>query len=256
MKKLMFAASAALCATVGLAIESSNIVGYTGKSSGEQNNFLTIPFASVGFNTSDIQQIKISDGGLGTIGYGTEVFSIWEGEPTVVIGSGFAYYAPMMDPTGMATDYYWGDELGNKAAYSIAPGQAVVIQCSADLTVTTAGQVPNAPVSFTTIEQNNFTGNPFPSAIDIQAIKISDGGLGTIGYGTEVFSVWEGEPTVVIGSGFAYYAPMMDPTGKATDYYWGDELGNKANYSIPAGQGVVIQCSAGLTVTIEPPYSL
>ena len=68
------------------AIESENVVGYTTDSTGSDNNFVTIPFALVGYNTSDIQQIKISDGNLGTIGWGEELFSIWEGVPTVVDG--------------------------------------------------------------------------------------------------------------------------------------------------------------------------
>ena len=234
----------------------SYVVGYNGSTSGADNNFITVPFNAVGFNTSDIQQIGISDGGAGTIGWGTENFSIWEGVPTVVDGSGFFYYDPSMDPLGEETGYYWSDVAGNKAAFSIAPGQGVVVNCAADLTFTTSGDVPTGKVEFTSIAENNFTGNPFPSPIDIQAIKISDGGAGTIGWGTENFSIWEGVPTVVDGSGFFYYDPSMDPLGEETDYYWSDVAGNKAVYSIPAGQGVVINCAADLTISIEPPYSL
>ena len=91
---------------------------------------------------------------------------------------------------------------------------------------------------------------------DIQQIGISDGGAGGIGWGSETFEIWEGLPTVVVGSGFVYYDPSMDPNMVETDYYWGDDVGNKATYSIPAGQGVVINCAADLTVSIEPPYSL
>ena len=136
MKKLMIAASAALCATVGFSLESANIVGYNTGATGSNNNFVTIPFADIGYNTADIQAIKLSDGGAGTIGYGTEMFSVWEGVPTVASGSEFFYYDPMMDPNAVETDYYWGDASYAKAAYSIAPGQGVVINCPADLTVT------------------------------------------------------------------------------------------------------------------------
>ena len=245
-----------MAAVGAFAVESANVVGYSGDTTGSDNNFRVVPFNAVGFNTSDIQQIKISDGGAGGIGWGTENFSIWEGVPTVVEGSGFLYLDPSMDPTAEATDYYWGDASANKASFSIAPGQGVVINCAADLSVTTAGQVPTEKVEFTTVADNNFTGNPFPSAIDIQSITISDGGAGSIGWGTENFSIWEGVPTVVEGSGFLYLDPSMDPTAEATDYYWGDASANKATYSIPAGQGVVINCAADLTITINPPYSL
>ena len=113
----------------------SFIVGYTGNTTGADNNFVTIPFNAVSFNTSDIQQIKISDGGAGTIGWGTENFSIWEGAPTVVEGSGYFYLDPSMDMTGTATDYYWGEGDGTKATYSIAPNKGVVVNCAAGLTI-------------------------------------------------------------------------------------------------------------------------
>ena len=110
-------------------------MGYTGATTGADNNFVTIPFNAIGFNTSDIQQIKISDGGAGGIGWGGESFAIWEGLPTVVTGSGFVYYDPSMDAAGKATDYFWGDGEGNKATFPIAPDQGVVVNCAADLTI-------------------------------------------------------------------------------------------------------------------------
>ena len=244
------------CATVGFAIESANTVGYTGSTSGADNNFITVPFNAVGYNTADIQQIGISDGGAGGIGWGTENFSIWEGVPTVVDGSGFFYWDPSMDPNAEATTYYWGDGSCAKASFSVAPGQGVVVNCAADLQFTTAGDVPSGKIEFTSVADNNFTGNPFPSPIDIQAISISDDNQGTIGWGTENFSIWEGVPTVVDGSGFFYWDASMDPTAEATTYYWGDGSCAKATYSIPAGQGVVINCAADLKISIEPPYSL
>ena len=233
------------------------MVGYDTGTTGPQNNFVTVPFTGIGYNTADIQQIKISDGGLGGIGYGTELFEIWEGAPTAVEGSGFVYYDPIMDPLGEETGYYWGDSTGEKAVFSIDGGQGVVVNCAEDLDISTLGEVPATnQVSFTTIAMNNFTGNPFPAPIDIQAIKISDGGLGGIGYGTELFEIWEGTPTAVEGSGFVYYDPIMDPNATATDYYWGDATGESVTYPIPVGQGVIINCAEDLTITIDAPYTL
>ena len=111
-------------------------VGYTGNTTGQDNNFRVVPFNAVGYNTSDIQQIKISDGGAGSIGWGTETFSIWEGVPTVAEGSEFLYNDPSMDLTGESTSYFWSDYEGNKATYSIPAGQGVVINCAEGLTVT------------------------------------------------------------------------------------------------------------------------
>ena len=111
-------------------------MGFNNGTSGSDNNFITIPFSDISFNTADIQAIKISDGGAGTIGWLGETFTVWSGVPTVVEGSEFFYTDPSMDPLGKATDYFWADAAGNKAVYPIAPGQGVVINCAADLTIT------------------------------------------------------------------------------------------------------------------------
>ena len=237
-------------------VESSNVVGYTTANSVDANNFVAIPFAQVGYNTSDIQQIKISDGGAGMIGWGGETFDIWEGLPTVVEGSSFLYTDPSMDMSGEATDYFWADFDGNPANYSIAPGQGVVLGLSDGLSVTYAGDVAKGNVEFTAIDGNNFVGNGFAASIDIQAIKISDDGAGLIGWGGETFDIWEGLPTVVEGSSFLYTDPSMDMSGEATDYFWADFDGNPATYEIPAGKGFVLGLSEGLSVTIDAPYSL
>ena len=202
----------------------------------------------------------MSDGGAQTIGWGGESFSIWAGAPAVVEGSdAFIYNDPSMDPNLEATDYYWGDELGNKTAFSIQPGQGVVVQMGADgIGVQTSGNVGRGPVTLTGVEMFNFLANPFPAAIDIQNVQISDGGASTIGWGGESFSIWSGAPEVVAGSdAFIYNDPSMDPNLEATDYYWGDELGNKSTYPIACGQSFVIQVGApGLEFTITPPYAL
>ena len=136
MKKLMIAAAAALWATVGFGdVESSNVVGYNASTTAADNNFVTIPFAQVGFNTSDIQQIALDDGGAGAIGWGTETFAIWAGVPEVVEGSEFFYNDPSLDMSGTETGYFWGDAEGNKATFSIAAGRGVVVNCAEGLTI-------------------------------------------------------------------------------------------------------------------------
>ena len=131
--------------------------------------------------------------------------------------------------------------------------EGIVINSAADLSAVTSGQVTDEKITFTTIQDNNFTGNPLGAPIDIQAITISGD---DIGYGSETFAIWEGLPTAVEGSGFSYWDPMFDPEQKATTCYWGDSDCNKATYPIAPGQGVVINCAANLKISIEPPYSL
>ncbi len=48
----------------------------------------------------------------------------------------------------------------------------------------------------------------------------------------------------------------MSATGEETDYFWGTLDGVKAEYEIAPNQGVVINCAEGLTISIQPPYSL
>ena len=235
-------------------VESSNIVGYTSAESGSQNNFVAVPFNSVGCNTADIQMIKISDGGNGTIGWGTETFDIWEGAPTVVDGSSFVYWDASIDPTATATAPYWGDSEGTPASYSIADGQGVVLGLTEGLEVSYAGEVAKQKIEFTSVAGNNFAGNTFASAIDIQSIKVDDGGAGVIGWGTETFDIWEGAPTVRDGSSFVYWDASIDPTATATAPYWGDSEGNPASYSIVPGQGFVLGLGEGLTVSFDSPY--
>ena len=184
-----------------------------------------------------------------------EFFSVWEGAPSVVEGTDFVYCDASLDPNGEATECYWGDaETFEKIDFSIAAGQAVVIECAEGMTVTASGQVPIGDVTFTTAAQNNFSCNPFPATIDIQAIKIEGEGVGMLG---EFFSVWEGAPTVVEGSDYVYCDASLDPNGEAKECYWGDaETFEKVNYAIPAGQGFVIESAADLTITIAAPYTL
>lgn len=234
----------------------AKVVGYQNGTSIQDNNFIAPAFMTVGCNTVDIQDIKIDDGGAGAVGWGAELFSIWEGVPTVVEGSEFVYCDPSYDASGESTSYYWGDASLNKVAYSFAAGQGVVINCAADYTISTSGQVKNDDLVFTSQQDNNFTGNPFGAPIDIQAVVIDDGNTGAIGWGAELFSIWEGVPTVKSGSEYVYCDPSYDASGESETYYWGDSDLNKVTYSIPAGQGFVINCAAGYTITVKVPYTL
>ena len=117
-----------------------------------------------------------------SIGWGLESFAIWEGVPTVAAGSEYLYCDPSLDMSGTSTDYYWGDAEGDPVSYGIAPGQGIGVNGASDLDVTMAGQVPTGSTSFTTVQDNNFTGNPYPASIDIQSIKIDDACAMSIGW--------------------------------------------------------------------------
>ena len=111
-------------------------MGFNTDTTGDGFDFYSPAFVAVGYDTVDIQQIILDDGGAQSIGWGAEDFAIWQGGPDLVAGSTFLYYDPTMDPAGEALTYYWGDDVGAKATYSIAAGQGVIINCAGDLDVT------------------------------------------------------------------------------------------------------------------------
>ena len=58
MKKLMIAASAALCATVGFSLESANVVGYSATDLVDGNKLISAQFLQIGSDEGyDIQNI-------------------------------------------------------------------------------------------------------------------------------------------------------------------------------------------------------
>ena len=212
------------------------------------NNFVTTPFADVGYNTTDIQNIKL----VGSQGYMGETFAIWEGVPSVVADTEFAWMGTEWDENGIATKGMWATYGGEEAAFSIPAGQAVTIFADPGIGIENAGQVPLEKVEFTLAEGNNFTGNPFPAKIDIQNIKI----VGSQGYMGETFAIWEGVPSVVADTEFAWMGTEWDENGIATKGMWATYGGEEATFTIDPYQGCVIFGAAGLKVEITPSYDI
>ena len=214
------------------------------------NNFVTAPFFGVGYNTTDIQDLKL----VGSGGWGTEIFSIWEGLPTVVDGTSFMWVGTEWDENfAVAIKGEWQNGDTTPAVFSIPGGQAVTINADPSIGIENAGQVPTEKVEFTLADGNNFTGNPFPADLDIQNIKI----IGSGGWGTEVFSVWEGIPTVVDGSSFMWVGTEWDENFTiATKGEWQSGDTSTAEFTLAPYQGCVINGAAGLKVEITPPYDL
>lgn len=156
------------------------------------------------------------------------------------------------DENMVATKGEWQDYFGQPAVFSIPGGQSVTISATSGIGVQAAGQVPEDAVEFTMADGNNFTGNPFPAELDIQNIKL----IGSGGWGTELFSVWEGLPIVVEGSEFIWVGLEWDENMVATKGEWQDYFGQSADFKLKPFQGCVINGTAGLKIEITPPYSL
>ena len=237
-----------LCAII---IDNENAVGYAnGNINASGNNFVTAPFFGIGYNTTDIQDIKLTGSG----GWQSETFEIWEGLPTLVDGTSFLWTGlEWNEDYSLATKCEWQDDQGNPAVFSIPAGQAVTINADPSIGIENAGQVPMEKVEFTLADGNNFTGNPFPAALDIQNIKI----VGSAGWQSETFEIWEGLPTLVDGTSFLWTGlEWNEDYSLATKCEWQDDQGNRAVFTLDPYQGCVIFGSAGLKVEITPPYEL
>lgn len=217
---------------------------------------------TVGVNTTDINDIILNDGkpsGEGDVGWG---------EFMQVVGPGgnpeamYSFYAKMMDPSGtVETDFYWGDDQGNPVSVAFDSGDGIAIDNPNGTVyqIFNAGQVPNMSVSFPARSGLNWSGNPFPATINLNAVMLDDGkpsGEGDVGWGEFLQIVGPGGNP---DSMYSFYAKMMDPTGTVeTDFYWGDDQGNPVDVTLPAGAGFAIDNPNGTVydIKITCPYSL
>ena len=234
--------------TVGFAdVESANVVGYTTKAAGANLNWYAPQFFTVGANTTDINDIKLDDGGTGTVGWGDSMQIVG---PLGNASEMYFYWDSSSDPTGAATGYYWGDDAGNAVAVSFDAGDGIAIDNANELAfaLNNAGDVPTEDVSFAASANLNWTGNPFPEAINLNAVTLDDGGVGTVGWGDSLQIVG---PLGNASEMYFYWDSSSDPTGAATGYYWGDDAGNAVDVTLKPGDGFAIDNANGLTFDIK-----
>lgn len=224
MKKLLFVATASLCATVFGAIESSNVVGYQNKATVGGFNFVTPTFKNVSGGNIDIQDIKLS--GDGVVDYGDNIQILDEG------GATQTYYNWV---TGMG----WVDlNLMTPATATITPGAGILISTMQDgVVVTFSGAVSKDDLVTTSVSGFNFVGNSTPSPISIQDITIS--GEAVTDYGDNI--------------------QFLDIGGATETFYnWISGMGwvdlntfEPATETLQPGDGVLISTmNAGVVITV------
>ena len=247
MKKLMFAATAAVCAAVTFGLESANVVGYNNTDARADLNWYAPMFLTAGANTTDINAIQLDDGGVMSVGWGDVMQVVGPlGNPETM----YCYWDPMMDPNAEATTYYWGDEMGNPVSVSFDAGDGVGIDNmnALEFKLRTAGEVPAGKVSFAARADLNWSGNPFPAAINLNAVQLNDDGAMSVGWGDVMQIVGPlGNPEAM----YCYWDPMMDPNAEATTYYWGDGEGNPVDVELAPGAGFAIDNMNALEFDIE-----
>ena len=219
------------------------------KAAGDNLNWYTPMFYSIGENTTDIQDINLNDDGAGSVGMGDTMQIVGPmGNPV----GGYAYWIKDLDMTGtVTTPYFWADDELNPVSVSFDGGEGVAIDNANSLTfsIVNSGEIPSGEVSFPAQENLNWTGNPFPVAIDISAIQLDDNDAGTVGMGDTMQIVGPmGNP---IG-GYAYWIKDLDMTGTVTTpYFWADDELNPVSVTIQPGEGFAIDNANGLTYNIK-----
>ena len=239
--------------TVGFAdVESANVVGYTTKAAGANLNWYAPQFFTVGANTTDINDIKLDDGGTGTVGWGDSMQIVGPlGNATEV----YSYWDASMDQTGSATACYWGDAEGRPVSVSFDAGEGIALDNGSELeySIVNSGDVSRDEVCFDARANLNWSGNPFPAAINLNAVTLDDGGANTVGWGDSLQVVGPlGNATEV----YSYWDASMDPTLTATTYYWGDAEGKPVDVTLDPGAGFAIDNGSELTfkIRIACPY--
>ena len=247
MKKMMLGLTAAFCAAVTFGLESANIVGYNNTAAREGLNWYAPTFLTVGANTIDIQSIKLDDGGAGMVGWGDNMQIVG---PLGNADTEYFYWDASMDPNGEATTAYWGDDSGTPVAVTLDAGDGVGLDNANALeySIQNAGQVPSEKVTFAAREGLNWSGNPFPAVINLNAVVLNDGGAGMVGWGDNMQIVG---PLGNADTEYFYWDASMDPNGEATTAYWGDDSGTPVNVTLQPGAGFAIDNANGLEFNIE-----
>ena len=167
MKKLMFAASAALCATVGLAIESSNIVGYMAKDMASAGYYNYTPmFVGIGGKDPAVKDIVPSSKEVSDLSGGGIALLVLD--TSRKFARTFAWFTEddFMDVEG----WYEGSE-ETPTEYTLGPGESLQVYAPYQVTLTYAGQVDQSAYSFTAPSAGYYmVGNQHATKMAVKAI--------------------------------------------------------------------------------------
>ena len=212
-------------------------------------------FLTVGANTIDINAIQLDDGTpageMPSVGWGDSMQIVG---PLGSASEMYYYYDKSMNPAGEEAGNFWGDIELNPVAVSFDSGDGIAIDNMNGLTfdIRTSGQVPSGKITVPARADLNWLGNPFPAAININAIQLNDGTA--VG---EMPSVGWGDSMQIVGplgsasEMYYYYDKSMNPAGEEAGNFWGDIELNPVNVTLQPGAGFAIDNMNGLTFDIE-----
>ena len=223
-----------------------------GKDAAADLNWYAPQFVDTGKTTTDINAIKLTDE-EGNVGWG-DILQI--AGPLGSPAATYFYWDSSMDPNEKATERYWGDEDCNPVDVSFdkAEGFAFDNPNATEFKIVDSGEVIAEKVQFSADADLNWFGNPFPVAININAILLTDE-EGNVGWG-DILQI--AGPLGSPAATYFYWDPSMDPNEKATERYWGDEDCNPVDVTFQPGDAFAIDNpnATVFDIIITPPYSL
>ena len=204
-------------------------------------------FLTVGANTTDINAIQLDDDGMGMVGWGDVMQIVGPlGNPAM----NYAYWDKSMNPNGEEAGNFWADDTLMPVAVSFDAGAGIAIDNpnAYEYKLRTAGQVPSGEVSFAARADLNWSGNPFPTAININAIQLDDDGMGMVGWGDVMQIVGPlGNPAM----NYAYWDKSMNPNGEEAGNFWADDSLMPVDVEFAPGAGFAIDNPNAYEYTIK-----
>jgi hypothetical protein len=124
--KMILAVATAIVGTTVMAdsLVSSSVVGYNNTAARGNLNWYAPCFRSIGFNTTDINDIQLNDGGAGMVGWGDSMQIVG---PLGNASEMYFYYDKSVNPNGESAGNFWGDDMGMPVDVQLAPGAGFAI---------------------------------------------------------------------------------------------------------------------------------
>ena len=241
MKRLMFAAVAALGLSAFADVESANVVGYTGASiNGGVFYMIANAFDAT---TGNGAGIAIKDLVTGEIPYGAEM-------QVRLPSGGYDIYKYIAEAYDEELDDFvpgWADGGDNLATAMIAPGAAFWFKTDSACNVTIAGQVLSDASKTVGVNAGIFSmiGNAYPA--DVNPNKVTWTGLS---YGDEM-------QVRLDAGGYDIYKYIAEAYDEELDDFvpgWADTLDNLVTSQVlKSSRGAWIKPAAAVSVTWESP---
>ena len=257
MKRLMIAASVAICAAAGFALESANIVGYQTVSTNATYYSGGATFLPVGATTASLTLADIKAEGMDPFGDMIQFLSTDAAKPTLMATYIDAATAVALEDP--ALEGWWDKDAPGEVSYdsaSVDAGTAFLCSFSSGNTVkfTYAGQVTTGK---RTISVPAGTVSPFLCNLQPVNLKLGDieaNGMDPFGDMIQYLSTDAAKPYVLATYIDAATAVALeDPNLKG---WWDKDAPGEISYNdvdLPAGMGFLGSISSGNAITFVFP---